>query len=79
MEQENMEGAGKKRFGMWHRGKNACTGGGIGSGAYGLGVIGAAIYYIQYAETFWMGIGGILKALVWPATVVYNILKFLHM
>jgi hypothetical protein len=48
------------------------------SGAvYGLGFIGAAIYYISNAASFWMGVLGFLKALVWPAFLVYELLKFL--
>ena len=47
-----------------------------GAGAvYGLGVIGAAIYYIQTAEGFWMGVVGLIKALLWPAFFVYEMLK----
>ncbi len=42
---------------------------------YGLGFIGAAIYYIIQASNFWMGVLGILKALVWPALLVYEALK----
>ena len=42
---------------------------------YGLGFIGAAIYYISTATGFWMGAVGILKALVWPAFLVYEALK----
>jgi len=50
------------------------------SGAiYGLGFIGAVIYYIQTATSFWMGVLGILKALVWPAFLVYELLKYLGM
>jgi len=41
--------------------------------------LGAVIYYIQAATTFWMGVLGILKALVWPAFLVYEALKFLGM
>ena len=44
---------------------------------YGLGFIGALIYYIQHATTFWMGIAGCFKALVWPAILVYKLLTFL--
>ena len=48
------------------------------SGAiYGLGLIGAAIYYISVASSFWMGVLGFLKALVWPAFLVYEALKSL--
>ncbi len=53
-------------------GKNKCS-----MGVYGLGFIGAAIYYISTAATFWIGVLGVLKAIVWPAIVVYEFLKFL--
>ena len=42
---------------------------------YGLGFIGAAIYFISYATGFWMGVLGFLKAIVWPAFLVYEALK----
>lgn len=51
---------------------NACGGWG-----YFLGFIGAAIYYISNASGFWMGVLGFLKALVWPAFLVFELLKFL--
>ena len=41
------------------------------------GFIGAAVYYIGQADTFWMGVLGFLKAIVWPAFLVYEALKFL--
>ncbi len=44
---------------------------------YGLGVIGAAIYFISTATTFWIGTLGVLKAIVWPAFLVYELLKSL--
>lgn len=43
---------------------------------YGLGMIGAAVYFISNATSFWMGVLGFLKALVWPAIFVYESLKF---
>ena len=52
--------------------------GGSGAG-YCLGVIGAAVYYIQLAPTFWAGVIGVLKALVWPAFLVYHLLGYLGM
>lgn len=45
---------------------------------YGLGIIGAAIYYISHATSFWMGFVGFLKALVWPAFLVYEVLHTLN-
>jgi hypothetical protein len=51
---------------------------GTPSGAvYGLGLIGAAVYFISHAATFWMGVLGALKAIVWPAFFVYEIFKHL--
>ena len=50
-----------------------------GSGIYFFGFIGAAIYYISTATSFWNGVLGFFKALVWPAFVVYEALKFLGM
>ena len=47
------------------------------SGVYCFGFIGAAVYYISTATGFWMGVLGFLKAIVWPAFLVYEILKFL--
>lgn len=44
---------------------------------YILGVIGAATYYIPSAVGFWAGVVGVLKALVWPAFLVFELLKFL--
>jgi hypothetical protein len=50
------------------------------SGAvYGLGLIGASVYYISTATGFWMGVLGFLKAIVWPAFLVYEALKQLAM
>jgi hypothetical protein len=48
-------------------------------GAYGLGFIGALVYYIRTAATFGAGVLGFLKALVWPAFLVYKLMAFLKM
>ncbi len=50
---------------------------GPASAVYGLGFIGAAIFFISQATTFWMGVLGFLKAIVWPAFLVYESLKYL--
>ncbi|RPH30303.1 MAG: hypothetical protein EHM93_15990 [Bacteroidales bacterium] len=44
---------------------------------YGLGLIGAAVYFISHAIGFWMGVLGLLKAIVWPAILVYEAFKHL--
>jgi hypothetical protein len=40
-------------------------------------MIGAAVFFIQQATTFGEGVVGVLKALVWPAFVIYKLLSFL--
>ena len=52
---------------------------GSSDAVYGLGFVGAAIYYISTATSFWMGVLGFLKAIVWPAFLVYGMLKYLGM
>ena len=51
---------------------NGCMGCG-----YFLGIIGAAAYYISTANGFWVGVLGILKALIWPAMLVFELLRFI--
>ena len=46
---------------------------------YGLAFIGAAIYFIQHSASFWEGVLGFIKALVWPAILMYKLLEFLKM
>ena len=54
---------------------NSSAGAGAGGGAvYGLGLIGAAVWYWQQADDFLPHVWGLLKALVWPAFVVYDLL-----
>ena len=42
---------------------------------YGFGFIGAAIFYISTATGFWMGVLGFLKAMAWPAFLVFEAFK----
>lgn len=44
---------------------------------YGMGLIGAAIYFISQATSFWMGVLGFLKAIIWPALLIYEAFKHL--
>lgn len=46
---------------------------------YGLGLIGAWVYYVTTATTFWIGALGILKGIFWPAFLVYEAMKALGM
>lgn len=50
---------------------------GGGNAVYGLGLIGALVYYIVAADGFWSGVLGVFKAIVWPVFVVYDLLGFL--
>ncbi|MBM2616409.1 hypothetical protein JIG36_12660 [Actinoplanes sp. LDG1-06] len=52
---------------------------GVGGGdaVYGLGVIGALVYYISQADGFAQGVIGMLKAFVWPAFMVYDLFRFI--
>jgi hypothetical protein len=49
------------------------------NGAWGLwflGFLGALVYYIRFhSGTFWLVVLGFMKALVWPAFVVYHVLQ----
>jgi len=53
-----------------------CHCGACGGSVYFLGFVGAAVYYLQQSTTFWTGVVGILKALVWPAFLAYKLLGF---
>jgi hypothetical protein len=50
---------------------------GMSGGVYGMAFIGALVYFIQQAATFWMGVVGFFKALFWPAVLIYKLLEFL--
>ena len=52
---------------------------GSGGAIYGLGMIGAWVYFIGHATTFWLGLLGFLKGIVWPALLVYAALQSLGM
>jgi len=52
--------------------------GGSSETVYGLGLIGAWVYYISRATTFQQGVVGFFKGILWPAFLVYELLKFLN-
>lgn len=49
--------------------------GGGGGAVYGLGLIGALVYYIQTASNFTDALWGIVKAILWPAFLIYSLLS----
>ena len=46
---------------------------------YGLGLIGAWVYYFTHSATFLLGVLGLFKGIFWPAMLVYEAMKFLNM
>jgi hypothetical protein len=51
-----------------------------GSGAiYGIGVLGALVYFIQHASSFLDGVIGIFMAIFWPGVVLYKVLELLKL
>jgi hypothetical protein len=46
-----------------------------GGAVYGLGLIGALVYYWQHASTFGQVVLGLLKSIVWPAILIYHALQ----
>jgi len=51
--------------------------GGSSEAVYGLGLIGAWVYYISRATTFQQGVLGFFKGIFWPAFLVYELLEFM--
>lgn len=62
--------AGKMCWG--HKGK-----GGMGSCMGALAFIGALVYFMQNVTSFSDGVMALLKAIVWPAILVYKLLVFI--
>jgi hypothetical protein len=54
---------------MSNRSAGAAGGGAI----YGLGVLGAWVFFWQQAETFWGYVLALLQGVFWPAFMVYEV------
>jgi hypothetical protein len=50
---------------------------GASGAVYGLGLIGAAIFFIGQATSFWAGVLGFLKAIIWPVFMVLKAFQFM--
>jgi hypothetical protein len=44
----------------------------VGSPIYGLGVLGAWVWFWQQADGFWWHLLAVLEGIIWPAFVVYH-------
>jgi hypothetical protein len=56
------------------RSVNQASAGG-GNAVYALGLIGALVFFWQQADSFGQYLLAILKALVWPAFLVYEVFQ----
>jgi hypothetical protein len=72
VEDSSMSGKSKRK----NRGHGGAAGGG---GAYFLGFVGALVYFIQSATSFWDGVYGVFQALFWPAYLVYGLFDLVNM
>ncbi len=61
-----------------HKPKVIQQGGGGSDAVYGIGLIGAWVYYFKRATTNQERIQAFFKGLVWPAFVVHDLLVFLN-
>ncbi len=52
---------------------------GSGGALYFVGFLGALYYYLTTATSFLAGVIGLVKALLWPAFMVYGLLNYLGM
>ena len=50
-----------------------------GGAVYGLGFVGALIYYLSTATGLWNGVWGVIKAILWPAFLTFELMKYLGM
>ena len=57
--------------------KNNMQCGGVSSAVYGLGFVGALVYYLQHATSFTNGLIGLLKAVLWPGFLIYKVIDLL--
>lgn len=49
------------------------------SSLYGLAFVGAVVYYVQNATSFWVGVWGVIKAIFWPGVLMYKLLEYLKL
>ncbi len=73
---EDFESKLEQKFARWGKHWNSCgkphSGGGCGGGLYCVAAIGAAVYFVQQVSGFGPTLLALLKAMVWPAFLVYE-------
>ncbi len=53
--------------------------GGTLGALYFMTIIGAAIYFISHATSFWAGVVGFLEAFVWPVIATIKVFELLKL
>ena len=76
MDTETSEQCTKNWCGFGGMKKHMCHHG-SGGALYGLGFLGALVYYLTTATSLLGGVFGVIKAILWPAFLVYGLLKFI--
>jgi hypothetical protein len=51
---------------------NGSAGTASGGAIYGMGIIGALVYFWQQADSFWEYVWAAVQGLFWPAVMVYE-------
>ena len=75
---QQVTGKGQDMNGDRQRGRSAQASSSGGGAVFGLGLIGSLVWFWQQAHGFGEHVVGILKALVWPAFLVYDAFRALH-
>ncbi len=76
MDTETKEHCAKNWCG-WKGNMGHMCGHGSGGALYGLGFLGALVYYLTTATSLLGGVLGVIKAILWPAFLVYGLLIFI--
>jgi hypothetical protein len=56
---------------------NSNAGAAGGGAIYGLGMLGAWVWFFQQAEAFWGYVLAVLQGIFWPAFMVYEVFRTL--
>ena len=56
---------------------NSNSGAAGGGAIYGLGILGAWVYFWQHADSFWTYVLVFFQGLFWPAWMVYEVFSAL--
>lgn len=69
----------EKNFLKFTHAEKVVNNNGAFGGIYFLAFIGALVYFLQQAGSFWEVVVGFAKAIFWPAVVMYEVLSLLKL